>query len=501
VARANVPTGPGKLSVANNAKPTPKLTNAQRNDARRVGEQLSLHPALILGQRDIALAADSEQLRALQDSAIRVAPLVASGEIPKPDAVDALCDAAKNNGLYARYRAGDIEHVVGMGLSGAPALAPRSPRNAGDAFPGSHVHRAALASRSDGMSRRSSAVHLRRLADVAPEPVQWLWAGRLACGKLTLIAGDAGIGKSQLSLDIAARISTGNVWPDGERAALGNVVILSAEDGHADTLRPRLDAADADVSRVHALTAVTGEDGARRTFDLAADLAALEEAVIAIGAVRLIIVDPITSYMGRIDSHRTTDVRRVLEPLADFGERLGVAVLTISHPPKAAPARALHAVTGSYAYVAAARMVFLVAEEPETNRRLLLPIKNNLTAQPDGLGFNLAQRIIGDGIVASHVIWSTKPVSMTADEALAVAAEGRERNGALSEAKDFLINMLAAGPVPAKDVQRQATEAGIAPRTLRRARETLGIEPRRTGGLGREGAWTWELSSKVTTES
>ncbi len=153
------------------------------------------------------------------------------------------------------------------------------------------------------------------------------------------MAGDAGLGKSQVALDIAARISIGAAWPDGGRAPRGNVVILSAEDGHADTIRPRLDAAGADVTRIHALSAVTDENGTRRTFDLGADLAALEKAICEIGDVTLVIVDPITSYMGCVDSHRMVDVRRVLEPLAAFAESNNVAVLAISHPPKSTPAR------------------------------------------------------------------------------------------------------------------------------------------------------------------
>jgi hypothetical protein len=213
----------------------------------------------------------------------------------------------------------------------------------------------------------------------------------------------------------------------------GSVVVLSAEDGLA--LRPRLDAAGADVGRIHVMTALIDKDGARRTFDLAADLNALEQAIAAISDVRLVIVDPVTSYMGRIDSHRTTDVRRVLEPLADFAERRKLAVLAISHPPKSAPTRALYAVTGSYAYVAAARIVLMVGADPNDEERRLLPVKNNLAAPAGSLAFNVEAAPSVMGIVTSRVVWSADRVTVTADQCCgrcgkAGADEGRNgQNG------------------------------------------------------------------------
>jgi len=189
-----------------------------------------------------------------------------------------------------------------------------------------------------------------RLDQVEPKHVEWLWENRLARGKLTLLAGEPGIGKSQISLDIAARISNGGLWLDGGHAPLGSVVILSAEDSSNDTLRPRLEAAGADLQHVHALQATIIE-GRPVTFSLQAHLEMLGEKLGEIGDVALIDIDPITSYMGKIDGHQTVDVRTVLEPLAAFAERHDSAVLAISHPPKATQSKALHAVTGSLAYL------------------------------------------------------------------------------------------------------------------------------------------------------
>src|SRR5262249_16803870 len=153
-------------------------------------------------------------------------------------------------------------------------------------------------------------------------------------------------------------------------APQGRAVLLSAEDSIDDTVCPRLLAAGADMKQIAAVAAVTGPDGARRTFDLAADLAGLEQSVKENGGARLVIIDPITTDMGRIDSHRVTDVRRVLEPLSDFAERNAVAVIAIVHPNKMPSKRALHAIGGSGAFGAAPRLVLYVGKEPDTERAL-----------------------------------------------------------------------------------------------------------------------------------
>ena len=160
------------------------------------------------------------------------------------------------------------------------------------------------------------------LADVEPTEVQWLWKNRIALGKLTLLVGDPGEGKSFLSLDITSRVTTGAKWPDGSgHAPLGGVVLLGAEDDLADTVRPRLDAACADVSRVVALQAVKSRDEQgdyARGLSLDRDLDVVEQAIVATPDCKLLIVDPISAYMGDADSHKNADVRSVLAPLAEL---------------------------------------------------------------------------------------------------------------------------------------------------------------------------------------
>jgi putative DNA primase/helicase len=456
------------------------------------------HAELIAAEQSVALSPD--KLRALQTEALRLAPLVAKGDIAKPDAVDALYDAAVGHGLLRTERDREnIEHVIGQGLAGIETLTPAK----NDAQPkAAIVNQAGHIGHLGATSGGTATVKLRCMNEIAPVPVQWLWPGRLAAGTVALLFGEPGIGKSQISLDIAARITTGAEWPDGGYAPLGDVIILSSEDGLAVTVRPRLDAAGADVNRIHVVEAVRNANGAARTFDLAHDLDALERAIHTIdGVVRLIIIDPITSYMGRIDSHRATDVRGVLEPLNAFAERLGIAVLAISHPPKSTPAKAINAITGSGAYAAFARSILLVVEEPDTDRRLFLPVKSSLTAHPKGLGFHLEQRDPGTGLAASHVVWSTDPVTIIADEALAASASAKTTDNAVAEAEEWLADLLRAGPIPAKEAEEQAHAAGIAERTLRRARKTLGIVARRDG---KNGGWRWylpETASKAAKEA
>jgi putative DNA primase/helicase len=337
-------------------------------------------------------------------------------------------------------------------------------------------------------SNTGTALQFACMDEVEAKHVEWLWPGRLARGKLTLLAGDPGIGKSQISVDVAARISQqGSRWPDGNNAPCGSVVILSAEDSADDTLRPRLEAADAALPRVHMLTA-TIIDGRPVTFSLQAHLEMLGAKLTALGDAALVIIDPITSYMGKIDGHQTVDVRAVLEPLAAFAERHDVAVLAISHPPKASQSKALHAVTGSLAFVAAARMVFIATKEPQTERRLLLPVKNNLGPLAAGLGFSLGQQFVGNEILTSRVIWDSAPVTITADEA--VAAANNEGPTAMSEAAEFLREELANEPRSVKDLKKAAAEANLSWRTVRRAQTELGVKPTKDGLAG---GWLWEL--------
>ena len=298
---------------------------------------------------------------------------------------------------------------------------------------GPHAVRRAIEAGSE--YRPSSPFVYRCLADVTAKPVEWLWPGMIACGKISIIAGNPGLGKSQITAAIAAIVTTGGHWPiTGERCLPGNVIIVSAEDDAADTIRPRLEAVGADLSRCSILDAVHEQkfDGEERirSLSLQSDIGRLGQHLKMYGA-RLIVLDP-TAYLGGVDSHKNTDVRAALAPLAKLAEEYGVAVVAITHLNKAVGSgEALMRVTGSLAFVAAARAAFVVTkDEDDPERRLMLPAKNNLARDTLGLGFNLQSVVLPTGRT-SRVVWETTPAAITAEEAMARQPDEEER-GAIS---------------------------------------------------------------------
>jgi len=339
-----------------------------------------------------------------------------------------------------------------------------------------------------------SAVVTTRLADIAPQPISWLWPGRIACGKLTLIAGAPGLGKSIATLDFAARVSRGEGWPGNPAATSepGGVVLLSAEDDLADTVRPRLDAIGADVERIAALTtpkAYNPDTGREEytPFNLKDGLPMLERAIAEVKACRLVVIDPVSAYLGNTDSHNNSEVRGVLAPLADLAARCGIAVITVSHLNKGG-GDALTRVQGNIGFVAAARSAFIVIKDKaDSGRRLFLPCKNNLGA--DDTGF--AYRVVGNG--APKVEWETAPVAISADEAVAPDLHQRGPTPeACKEAEAWLRAVLSQGPRPAAELLSEAVADGITEGTLRRAKDALGIKVKKAGY---QGQWMWILLS------
>jgi hypothetical protein len=332
------------------------------------------------------------------------------------------------------------------------------------------------------------------LADVSPREVQWLWPGRVPLGRVTLLVGRPGEGKSFVTSDMAARVTTGTPWPDGSECPAGSVILISAEDDPADTIRPRLDAHAADVRRVHLLSSVRrhGRDGRpRESMFTLADVASLESALTRVPDCRLIVIDPIGSYLGGdTDAHRDNEVRAVLAPVAALAARYAAAVLVVAHRRKAGGNIADDLALGSRAFTGLARAVWhLTREEGNRARRLLLPGKNNLAAPAGGLGFYIAGR-------PPSIVWEPDPVEMSADDVLAQEhasgrGGGREPESRTSAA-EWLYEMLEGGPRPASAIKDAAAAAGYSWRTVHRAREFLGIVPRRDGRQ-----WTWALPDQA----
>jgi AAA domain len=329
-----------------------------------------------------------------------------------------------------------------------------------------------------------------RLADVAPERVRWLWPSWIPLGKLTMLDGDPGLGKSTLTLDLAARVSTGSPLPDGEPVgAKGAVLVASAEDGIADTLRPRVAAAGGDLSRVVVLDHVA-EAGGSRPLVLPDDLDHVEGRALELGAV-LIVIDPFMAYLsGAVDSHRDQDVRRAMHRMKEMAERTGAAVLTVRHFTKS-EARAVHKGGGSVGISGAARSLLMVAADPDDEAlRVYAVIKSNLAAVPK----SLAYRVVGDELHdCARIAWQGTS-GRTADE-LTRQREREERLAPKLEAAEArLERMLADGPRLRADIEAAAQEDGVSWRTVERAKKHLGVEDGQRPEPGRQGAgpsWWW----------
>jgi hypothetical protein len=328
------------------------------------------------------------------------------------------------------------------------------------------------------------------LSGVEPEEVSWLWPSWLALGKLALVDGDPGLGKSAMTLDLAARVSTGMAFPDGAECEPAGVVLLSAEDGLADTISPRLDAAGADTSRILALATVPDENGHDRLLSIPEDLPLIEKGIRRVGA-GLLIVDPLMAFLsGDTNSYRDQDVRRALAPFAGLAERTGAAVLVIRHLNKAAANNPLYRGGGSIGIIGAARTAFVVGKDPQDeNRRVLAPTKNNLAMPPKSLIFGLEEAERG----SVKVNWLGQS-EVSAKDLLATSQE-QEHADARSEAVEFLNEVLTDGPVAAKQVKEEAKDAGISERTLARAKKEERIMSYREGETGErgKGQWFWKL--------
>src|SRR5262245_56076104 len=252
-----------------------------------------------------------------------------------------------------------------------------------------------------------------RCADTEMTRVNWLWSNHLARGKLTMLCGDSTLGKSQISINLTAALTKTGEWPDGDPAPIGSVIILSAEDAINDTIVPRLAAAGADLNRVYCLKCVRVE-GKAQSFNIQTNMHLIANKVRELGDVALVIIDPVTAYLGsEIDSHRISDVRAALLPLEKFAEEYDVAVLAISHPPKSPSTKALNFIAGSGAFTHAPRLTFMVIEDPELpGRNLLLAVKNTLGRKADGLGFSIVSPFVGpeQKILTSYVHWDDLPV-------------------------------------------------------------------------------------------
>lgn len=339
----------------------------------------------------------------------------------------------------------------------------------------------------------SDGVILVNGRQIKPTPIMWAWRHWLALGKLHILAGAPGQGKTTLVLAMLATVTIGGRWPDGTRADAGNVLVWSGEDDPADTLLPRLMAMGADVARVFFVkgTRLAGED---HTFDPARDLVALTSAAEKIGNVRMVMVDPVVTAVTA-DSHKNTEVRRALKPLVDLAACLNAAVVGVSHFSKGSAGRdPTERVVGSVAFSAVARVVMVAAkakDEDGRERRILARSKSNVGPDEGGFSYSIDQiEVPGHpGIFASRVLWG-EAIEGTARQILADAESEDTGRSAKESAVDWLRDFLEGAPILSDQVKAESKEAGLSWATVRRAADEIGVI-RRKGGMN--AGWYWSL--------
>jgi len=346
----------------------------------------------------------------------------------------------------------------------------------------------------------------RRASDIEPKPIEWFWDQRIPANSLNLLIGMPNTGKSTLTMDIAARVSTGTPWPIGDDRSIrqGSVLILSAEDQPEQIIVPRLKAAGADLDKVfivegvQQLTAEEASDGraVRTCVDVGRDAALLEQYCDELGDIKLIIIDPLDSYIGSdTDVFRGNEARAALAPLKDIAEQRGVTVIIAHHFNKAPTTNVLDRVSGSRSFGALPRSVWIAAADEtdcENNRTIFAPAKWNMSRnQPTAVAYSMKSSPANLDIAC--VAWESEELDIGARELMNGLAEGQESD-TLREAKEFLVSLLALGNMDATEVKERAKHAGVSIKSLETAARRLKVQrvaERDAKGVVKR--WVWSM--------
>jgi len=350
--------------------------------------------------------------------------------------------------------------------------------------------------------------------EIKPENVSWLWDKRVPLGKVTGLQGNPGGGKSQVTCYIAAKVTTGGAFIDGTAAPQGSVIFITCEDEPADTIVPRLMAAGADLSKVKILrwTIQKDKQGKKQkvTFNLTEHAQHVRSMIRQLGDVRLIIIDPVSAFMGKADTHKNSDVRAGFAELQVVIAEFDVALIAINHMSKAEGLSAINRGSGSVAFNALYRAAWLICEDPEDpSRRLMISMKVTNGKAGNGLAYRIHDAMAcdrngkpvlderdGKPIETSKVIFEDETISISADDALKPAAKEKGLPPTVRRAKQWLEQKLGDGNVHrSKDIRAEADELGISDSALKRARAELREEGKTRTEKSEEidGQWTIQL--------
>jgi len=328
-------------------------------------------------------------------------------------------------------------------------------------------------------------------ADIETERTHWVWYPYIPLGKITILAGDPGMGKSTIAIDLVSRISQGTFLPSGARTISGTCLIASAEDAPEDTITPRLIASQANLKRVGIMREVK-IDGEDHYLSFPRDLSRLRDAVVSKGA-RILVIDPLNAFLEKgTDTYKDQDIRLILAPLESIAEETGVSILIVAHLNKKEDSSALYRVGGSIGFIGAARSVLAVGTSQKDNIRVLYSLKSNLAKRAPSLAYEMKQvrkerqnptDWLGEDKIISNTIRWRGEVDF---DPLKGPMSVNDQRKIEMEAESFLHQMITDSEVDTDDLFREARQAGLSRAQLNAVKTKVGIRSRR-----KNGKWWW----------
>jgi putative DNA primase/helicase len=328
---------------------------------------------------------------------------------------------------------------------------------------------------------------------INPKKVEWLWPNRVPLGKLTLFVGDPDNGKSMVATYVAATVTTGRAWFDEKNSVpAGEVLIFASEDDLNDTAVPRLMAAGADRNKVHFATMRGGQTKEEREMQLTSDGEAIKKFLDENANIRLVVIDPVSNYLGHANMNKEQEVRKALTPLQKLVAETSVAIIGIMHLNKKADSQPIHRIGGAMAFVGVARAVWLFFRDLKDADVLhMVPVKKNIGKRISGLKYQIITKPVKIGeedVPEPYLDWLGYP-DQTGDDLLLPKPAGRPRDKR-GDALEWLKKILSEGPLPATEIEARCEAEEFSYRTLERIKEEAGVQSVKLD----DGSWIWKLA-------